>query len=458
MKQFTLLVCALALTASAFAQVQVTLAVDMKYQTVGPNGVYVAGDFQVPAGMAANWTPGDAAAQLTDPDGDKIYSRTFTLPAGTYAYKFLNGNAWGTDEGVPSACAVNGNRELVVGAAAITQQNCFGTCDVSCPNTVAVDVTLQVKLDGPADPTGVHVAGAFQGWNPGATELTDADGDGIYTVTLSINNGTYGYKFVNGNSWGKDESVPCSCAAGNDRELVVPFSTTPVTMPVVCFRSCSDVCASPAFVEAVFRVDMSATALGPGGLFVAGSFQEPQWQKNITPLTDADGDDIYEATVLVKKQEHQFKYFNGDYAQSSDPNNTDFFAEPADFKALGCGCGGFRNRVFDAGQAVNGVYKLPVFVYNTCEFVSAVNDLSTAQNIKIFPNPMGQNAYLEFEGDQNAAHMVTIFDQLGRAVRQYNEFTGQQLQIQKDDLLGGVYFVQIQNEKGETATVKLVVQ
>jgi hypothetical protein len=459
MKHFALTILAAALSFGLFAQTPVTLSVDMKYQTVGPNGVHVAGNFQVAAGMASDWTPGDPAGELTDPDGDGVYSKTFTLPPGNYEYKFLNGNAWGTDEGVPSSCATNGNRGITVAADPLTAQNCFGTCDVSCPTTVAVEVTLQVKLDGPADPAGVHVAGAFQGWNPAATELTDADGDGIYTVTLSMNNGTYEYKYVNGDAWGKDESVPCSCASGNNRELVVPFSTTPVTMPVVCIRSCSDVCASNDYVNATFRVDMSSTALGTGGLFVAGSFQEPaQWQKNLIALTDADGDDVYEVTTQVKKQEHQFKFFNGDYAQSSDPNNTDIFAENADFKALGCGCGGFKNRVFDAGSATGGQFNLPVFIYNTCDFTSSVGDLSTASGIKIYPNPMSRNAYLEFEGTNSGNHSVILFDHLGRVVRQYNSFSGNQLQIQKADLSGGVYFVQLRNDLGESTVVKLVVQ
>ena len=49
---------------------------------------------------------------------------------------------------------------------------------------------------------GVHVAGSFQGWNPGSTELLDPDGDKIYEGEVIANNGNYQYKFVNGNAWG----------------------------------------------------------------------------------------------------------------------------------------------------------------------------------------------------------------------------------------------------------------
>ena len=43
---------------------------------------------------------------MTD-NGDGTWSHTFTSDsAATYQYKFINGNAWGSDEGIPGACAL----------------------------------------------------------------------------------------------------------------------------------------------------------------------------------------------------------------------------------------------------------------------------------------------------------------------------------------------------------------
>ena len=68
-----------------FAQnYNLTFRVDMSQQTLSPDGVHVAGDFQQQAGYASNWDP--AATELTDADNDEIYEVTVSLPAGTYLY------------------------------------------------------------------------------------------------------------------------------------------------------------------------------------------------------------------------------------------------------------------------------------------------------------------------------------------------------------------------------------
>ena len=88
------------------AQTTITLSVDMSNETVSPNGVHVAGSFQ-------GWDPG--ATMMTD-NGDGTWSYTFTSDtAAAYQYKFINGNAWGSDEqNIPGVCAYGGNRQIEV--------------------------------------------------------------------------------------------------------------------------------------------------------------------------------------------------------------------------------------------------------------------------------------------------------------------------------------------------------
>src|SRR3990170_7392101 len=78
----------------------VTFRVDMAAETISPAGVHIAGSFQSVAGLGNNWDP--SSTLVLDPDGDMIYEITVQLPAGTYEYKFINGNAWGMDENPPS--------------------------------------------------------------------------------------------------------------------------------------------------------------------------------------------------------------------------------------------------------------------------------------------------------------------------------------------------------------------
>ncbi|MEC8663027.1 MAG: hypothetical protein VXY03_04050, partial [Bacteroidota bacterium] len=82
--------------------------------------------------------------------------------------------------------------------------------------TLTVDMTNEmVSTDG------IHVAGNFQGWEPGGTPMMD-NGDGTWSYTFTSDTAaTYQYKFVNGNMWGSDESVPAACAFDNNRQITV---------------------------------------------------------------------------------------------------------------------------------------------------------------------------------------------------------------------------------------------
>ncbi|MFM9986877.1 MAG: lectin-like domain-containing protein [Flavobacteriales bacterium] len=109
----------------------VTFSVDMSQQIVSPNGIHIAGDFQ-------GWDP--ASTAMIDM-GNGIYSITIDLPPGTYYFKFINGNAWGTDELVPTTCGIddgsfNFNREIVVGTNPILLPAiCFGECSTCTTGT-----------------------------------------------------------------------------------------------------------------------------------------------------------------------------------------------------------------------------------------------------------------------------------------------------------------------------------
>ncbi len=66
--------------------------------------------------------------------------------------------------------------------------------------TVQVDMSVQQSLGNFDTASGaVYVAGSFNEWSVGATQLEDADSDLIYSATLEvIPNTTYAYKFVMG--------------------------------------------------------------------------------------------------------------------------------------------------------------------------------------------------------------------------------------------------------------------
>lgn len=228
--------------------VEVIFRVDMSNTaTISPLGVHLAGSFG--ANGYPDWNPGGIA--MSDANADMIYEATLLLTEGLeYQYKFINGNAWGSDENVPGACNVGGNRSVTAPATNLTiPVVCFGTCAACIPPPPTAPVTFRVNMGlQPISSNGVHLAGSFGSngypeWNPGGLQMTDPDGDNIYQITLNLYLGwTYNYKFVNGNAWGSDESVPGACAVGFDRQVVVSGAAS---TPVVCFASCSACPAGP---------------------------------------------------------------------------------------------------------------------------------------------------------------------------------------------------------------------
>jgi len=161
-----------------------------------------------------------------------------------------------------------------------------------------VDVTFRVDMqDQTVSPLGVHMAGSFPAplptWNPAGISLTAPAIGFVYDTTIEMSVGYYlEYKFINGNAWGQDESVPGACAQNGNRYLTIPANDT--VLDVVCFGSCLP-CVLPP-VDVTFQVDMSNETVSPNGVHLAGSFQG--WDPAATPMTDMGGN-IYEVNLTL---------------------------------------------------------------------------------------------------------------------------------------------------------------
>jgi len=283
--------------------VDVTFQVDMSNETV-TGDVYLAGSFN-------SW---NTTANPMTPIGNDIYQLTLTLGGGSYQeFKYLNGSNYET---VPPECGVGGysNRHLTVPSTITTLDLvCFGSCD-PCSTSSDINVTFQVDMSqaDSISAQGIHIAGGFQGWDPGATEMTHIGG-GIYSFDTVLQSGSYHeYKFINHNTWAGSENVPWYCNNNGSRFLTVPESDT--ILPAFCFSSCL-VC-NPPLIDVKFQVDMSLYLISPDGVHLMGSFQD--WDPATTPMTDM-GNNIYEVTLALPSGEfHEYKFVNGNNNESAE--------------------------------------------------------------------------------------------------------------------------------------------
>ncbi|NQU67697.1 MAG: lamin tail domain-containing protein [Candidatus Marinimicrobia bacterium] len=236
--------------------VSITFQVDMQYQEVSVDGVHIAGAFQ-------GWDPAASECTLVS---DAIYAATFELNSGDYhEYKFVNGNAWGSDEGV--------QRNITVPDANTVLDPVFFNDYEEVAGAEPVNVTFNLNtstMPGYTDSTNtIVIRGSLNGWGGNEWELMNVGGDyWSYTTVTPLDPANYEYKYVNltlaGDEW---ESL-------DNRPLVVTGLDGDQNQAVDYYNS-----AIPPFVETdgidvYFRVStLGIPGYAGDEMYTAGSFE-----------------------------------------------------------------------------------------------------------------------------------------------------------------------------------------
>ena len=541
MKKFYALAAAFFLGVTAFAQTHsVTFQVDLGSASANSNGVHVAGSFQ-------SWSP--STTGLTQVGTSSIYSTTVSVSPGQLEYKFLNGNAWGDDESVPTAVNVgtngNGNRWAVISSDTTLPAVMFAGAAPAGQKAIQfkVDYALQtISADS------AHVAGNFQGWDPAKTQMVNFDGVYRYIAYVGKTDSTY-FKFLNGNSWSDVESVPSTCQAstagisqGDNRFytdtvsgmyevcynmcgpcMVVSTYDITVNVDVSSIAACGTVdsvtlagpingwggelmtdpdgdgvysisytdvdsgdfqfkarfhengntnwegggnkivtvssdstvatrcfgndtygpCAAvPATADVTFIVDFTQAAFTPADtIYLMGAFT--QWEANAVPMVPHSVAGQYiatEANYCPGTMEYRFS--NG------DPSNT------ANHEPVPMDCGvdngvGSYNRFFARSGSADTVQH----IFGQCSFISVEEDALSGVSIR--PNPMNESATIAL--GNAGRYSVRVFDMTGRVVAGFENVQGD-ITLERNNMVSGMYYVNIADAKGATKTLKVIVE
>ncbi|MFK7757318.1 MAG: alpha-amylase family glycosyl hydrolase [Flavobacteriales bacterium] len=180
-------------------------------------------------------------------------------------------------------------------------------------------LTFRVGTQGlTVAPSGINIAGSFQGWDPASTVMTEVSPD-VWEHSITVNSSqTVSFKYINGNDWPQSETVPEECGVsdgfgGFNRSLVTAAGDE--VIPVHCLSSCA-LCASPD-VDVTFRVDMTNEMVSADGVRVTGNFlseagETADWLPAGLLLADDNEDQVYELTVQLQGNfEYQYKILNG---------------------------------------------------------------------------------------------------------------------------------------------------
>jgi predicted lipoprotein with Yx(FWY)xxD motif len=435
-------------------------------EDIWPAGVSVAGNFQNPdadGDGSGDWTPG--LVWLTDEDGDMIYEGEYNVGAmASITYKFINGDSWLLpNENVSGDCSDgSGNRLNAISGSVVLPAVCWsacGSCVAPTPVTFSVDMSLQTLVGN-----GVHLAGSFGSsgydqWNPGGIEMLDGDGDGIYSVTLNLQQGDYNFKVVNGNGWDApnvNENIPGECAiGGNNRGLTV--GTDPIEL-AFCYGQCTAACISdPDPATVTFRVDMSNEVVAAEGVYMISGSTNPAWQAGATQMTDGDGDGVYECSVLISGPASVlYKFVNG---AVNNPVNEEGVATATSTGIEACGLpnglGGFNRALNRSGVDET----LEAICYNSCAAcIVNVEEEEAVSNLSIFPVPANDVLNIRFNNQNSQSVVINLVNNVGQIVRNVNlgTVTGvSNVEMNVNNLSSGVYVVQISN--GNSSVVRQIV-
>lgn len=253
----------------------VTFRVDMTNEDV-------AGPIFLTGGASIDGWCG-TCVEMLDADGDNIYEVTVEMPQGAHEYKFNNGGWDGTENlesEADSACTlttIDGENTFVnrlfsylPGAGDVTLDPvCFEACAACEPVVLPpTPVTFNVDMSEQTVSGAVYISGeSIDGWAGASVELTDADGDNVYSVTLELEQGDHEYKYMIG-SWDTSEQLDavgdsaCTITTGGftNRFLSIT-SEEAIDLATVCYESC-EACIIDNVVEnnpMAFRVFPTVT-------------------------------------------------------------------------------------------------------------------------------------------------------------------------------------------------------
>jgi hypothetical protein len=218
-----------------------------------------------------------------------------------------------------------------------------------------------------------------------------------------------------------------------------------------------------AQVDITFRVTLKGTGkkLHPDALRTTGALGatgqtdwDPPTAKKMLAVGTAS-DSIYAITLTVTRPANniiQYKHVNGgawgDGAGgiSEDERGT-----------TGTCVEGSGNRIFTIPTGA-GPFLLPAYRFATCNvvFQTGVNELSTAANMDVYPNPATAKTTVTFDNNNNATHSLEVLNVTGQIVRTYAPQSGSTFDIERGNLPSGMYFARLKNGIGESRTMRFI--
>ncbi len=477
-------------------EVDITFRVDMTEQTVNPAGVFLNGSFT------------NNMDTLMENMGDSIWALTITLaPGDVVTYNFKNGpNGWESisDQSCTAPPFFTRRQLTAPPFHDVLDAVCFGKCGVcfdptsvttaalssSCINangTITIIFDESQNCDSaPGDLAGMSAIGFHSSGNMWSDVITwDAptavtavnDGNDVYSLTidpaayygLDINDierimmvFNQGAEFP-GSPWsseGKDQDLDENGSCDDMRLFIdqLPSCTfDPTTTSSPALKSAGS-CYDPNIGLVRIRFDETQNCPNAPGELAglaeigfhsgAASFTDVvAWDAPNAQTAVNDGNDVFEVIIdpvnyyagvsTFGDLENIYMVFNQGPEDPANPWSSE--GKDADIDG---NCVDLRLIISD----------LP-----TCSLTNTI-DRDLENSLIAIPNPFDNKTVVSFSNPNNATYEVSLFTLTGKQIRTFRQVNGTVLEIERNEMPAGMYFLNFRNESGQMATLKLVVK
>lgn len=169
------------------------------------------------------------------------------------------------------------------------------------------------------------------------------------------------------------------------------------------------------------------------------------WDDAGAETADNDGADVFTVSVVTGDYygialgdlTNIYFVFNQGPADPANP----WSSEGKDNNADGTGCADFF-----------------VIIADLAECTSSTTDVELTNSLTVTPNPFSEKTVISFTNANNQAYDITVTSITGQVVRQFQNVTGNAVELERGNLQAGMYFVTFQAQNGKIATTKVVVR
>lgn len=295
------------------------------------------------------------------------------------------------------------------------------------------NVTFQVDMQNVTGFTTPEVNGIFNNWCGGCAPMSDANSDGIWELTIPLAAGTYEFKYAYDNWAGQETLAPggsCVLTTGAFTNRIITVSAD-ITLPVVCWNSCS-ACDNPTGpFNVTFQVDMRdvATFTTPE---VNGTFNN--WCGGCAPMTDANSDGIWEIIIPLPADTFEYKFANDNWAGQESLTSGSSCTITTD---------GFTNRQIIVTENI----VLPAVCWGSCDPCLVGFEMLNTNSLDIYPNPAQGQLNIALNQQVSDKLNLRVMDASGRVVFSSINNPAQKLSVDTKNLANGVYFLQVSSNE-----------